>query len=444
MTQLTKLGDVAKYLRAGDLVRPKISACAMQIGKISRAHGAWLAGEFFDHNTQVELVNPRWVPWGQIKCTVDAVAMAHGKVTTWDGFSGILDSSVMILCRETNGHLEPVRAETLPREARGSELRPGDICTVDCARSEWLITKACVSGTYAGRAWHCAGRGVGIILHTDFVTILSRNNPIPSDEQSASAPPYRLATRADVRAGMRVAFQHGKGGDWGEPGIVSRVGPNDLGMNAEVPGGYYGVDGKLARLPVRIYDAPEAQPTPQPDHDRLRREWDYLAERIRWHALVDLAKVRHGADCRAEHLLDQATCAFEQALGSYAKGGGSPGRYGGFLVVINPDNRDRPIELYSEALNGAAYRAKCAELWPVVKTEPERPTGACADCKAPYWPGGATKCEYTRANLCLECVRKSDGPPEVTTAASAPDNLTPAQRYHLEHNLGWSTPGWEA
>src|SRR5690606_38928614 len=109
------------------------------------------------------------------------------------------------------------------------------------------------------------------------------------------------------------------------------------------------------------------------------------------------------------------------------------------------------IELYSEALNGEAYRAKVAELWPapVAKAEAAK---LCQSCRQPI--GYGRRMAYH--DKCGDCFGAWDagvflGSPSALTnvgvaepATEPSTHLAPGAAYHLRDDTGWATPSWEA
>ncbi len=172
--------------------------------------------------------------------------------------------------------------------------------------------------------------------------------------------------------------------------------------------------------------------------ESMREQFRFIADRVDWELVATVCEMRRAAGLSASVLRNYADSTFERAC---SNGNGwssmSAGAGSGMLVVLQPENTNRPIELYLEALNAAAYHAKCEELWPRKVEEPVGYTAACEGCHAPMWKGGATQCSYTSHGLCVECVTsdprfsgeaKMDAP---TATLSDAFPLTPSARYHL-------------
>lgn len=371
MTQLTKLGDVAAYLRAGDTFMWKGKVRTVEEPRYFHNPG-WHMDE------SVELLNPRWV--------TDEETCSKGLAIV----GGLRHPTMYAaLCRETAGKLEPVRAENpipgdkpqpdiLPRLVKGSELRVGDVWKHPDDSTRYRV----VSLTSTHR--ECAFESV-MINREDAGTFFTHRDD-------------------DVE-------------------LLSRAEPAS---------------------------EPASQPAaPALDADRLRREWEYLAERTRWNDIAAIHLGREWAsgftpEALTTELEAWATDAFERALGDGRAATHIPGH---FLVVLQPDNPDRPIELYSEALAATAYHAKAEELWPTAAMEAEAPKN-CVACDA-MCASGQIECGDCRSGRAR---RFSNLPPSFTRTENrfrglppAPGvHLSPGARYHLLDETGWATPSWEA
>lgn len=449
MTQLTKLGDVAAYLRKGDTFTWNdeqfvfyTNGCGFFSDCVVTNRGTVNLAK------EVELLNPRWV--------TDEETCSKGLAIV----GGLRHPTMYAtLCRETAGKLEPVRAGELPREVFADEIRVGDeFQRPEEPRVTWLATEVnelrfrmkCVAISAPG----VVSLGyVGSQCRRDQVklVLLSRNNPIPSDTPQPDSLP-RLVKGSELRVGDRMLFA--AGGDveeedaerWNQDG-----GPFTVVRIDSLSGTRYVRSGKgedfvcLLGWTVELLSRaePTTEPPPALDTDRLRDAWQVLTDQIRWQDVA--AKYQSegwdyspGIPMTSDLVLYVADMAFETAL----TGNASFIRENAHLfVVLQPDNRDRPIELFAEALNAAAYHAKVAELWPkpVAKVEPAR---NCEKCNQPI--GYGRKLAYH--NKCGDCFGRWDAGMdgvvptslERALAAARPEpstHLSLGARYHLNDDV---------
>lgn len=259
-----------------------------------------------------------------------------------------------------------------------------------------------------------------------------RASELPREVASNESP--RLVNGSELRVGDRMLFAEGgdvvreEADDWnadGGPFTVVRVDSLSGTRYVESENDEEFVCG--ASWTVELLSR-ATESTPALDTDRLRREWEYLAERIRWHDIAAIHLGREWAsgftpEALTTELEAWATDAFERALSNGEAAAHIPGH---FLVVLQPNNRDRPIELYSEALAATAYHAKAEELWPTAAMEAEAPKN-CVTCDA-MCASGQIECGDCRSGRAR---RFSNLPPSFTRTENRFRGLPPAPSVHL-------------
>lgn len=223
-----------------------------------------------------------------------------------------------------------------------------------------------------------------------------------------------------------------------------------------------------------INSNPYNQSKPEaPIFNQMVEAFQFVSDRIDWNMVAQIhidrewsADKRVGLVARDLKLLAHETFTAALADKRYV----ACNTEARILVTVDWNNKDRPVEIYSEAFNGNAYRAKYEELWPTLPPAIEKPLGSCRKCNSPFWSGGAKNCGV---GLCSEChsiiykpnqilmtgrkVGKSktnfdwvtltlDGlePKPSVEDEETYYNLTKAQLYHLKDDTGWLTPSWEA
>lgn len=198
---------------------------------------------------------------------------------------------------------------------------------------------------------------------------------------------------------------------------------------------------------TRIDNADAATVTSaQPDHSALRDAWRYLCERTPWELMAGIHAQRGwGPSRHLQNGMGWARAQANRAFGAALKDGHGHSEH--CIVVLQPANPDRPIELYSEALNAAAYRAKLEELWPTPVANPK----TVDLCGAVLAPGVTCKVELRGAHkgMCGECFlqlmqkRGSARPGYGKPKELPPPEPEPSANPHHEWR-GWATPAWEA
>lgn len=166
--------------------------------------------------------------------------------------------------------------------------------------------------------------------------------------------------------------------------------------------------------------------------DQLRDAWRVLADQIRWQDVAEFYISRGRFISSAPDAVLEAARFFRGAAAeAFEAALAEPSRAwltARILVVLQPDNPDRPIELFAEALNAAAYHAKVEEIWPL-PTKAIRASEECSRCHSMAMSLTAGE------KICGDCLSLARWPnkPKAQGLPPAPGvHLSPGALYHLQ------------